>query len=69
MSTYLAGNLKIITTVAVVVAGRALVVLVVVPVTLLVDVVPHVQQTVFLVVVLDVQVVLVHVLEAARGHV
>lgn len=69
MSIYLAGNLKIITTVAVVVAGRALVVLVVVPVTLLVDVVPHVQQTVFLVVVLDVQVALVHVLEAARGHV
>jgi hypothetical protein len=69
MSTYLAGNLKIITTVVVAVAGRAPVVLVVVPVMLLEVVVPHVQQTVFLVVVLDVQVVLVHVLVGARGHV
>lgn len=69
MSTYLAANLKIITIVAVAVAGRALVVLVVVPVMLQEVVVPHVQQTVFLVVVLDVQVALVHVLEAARGHV
>jgi hypothetical protein len=69
MSIYLAANLKTITTVAVAVAGRALVVLVVVPVMLQEVVVPHVQQTVFLVVVLDVQVALVHVLEAARGHV
>ena len=63
MSTYLAANLKIITIAAVAVAGHALVVLVVVPVMLLEDVVPHVQQTVYQAVVLAAQVAATLVLE------